>query len=129
MARQKQSSESAAQDDAPDRQEQDAQDIQDLPNRDAMSILSGLPTIPGLPPGLLGGDQTLPPVTGAPAPNDTMPVDSAGPLGSPDTAVQPGGDLNTVAPTNEVSQTNVDSAGTTQTTGATQDVPIVQRTS
>jgi len=126
MPRQKQSSERPARQNTPDRQEQDAQEVQDLPTRDAMSILSGLPTIPGLPPGLLG-DQTLPPSTGAPAPADTVPADTTGSLGVPDAASQPG-DLNTVAPTNEVTQTNIDSAGTTQTTGATQDVPIVQRT-
>jgi hypothetical protein len=127
MARQKQSRARPALRDTTDRQEQAAQEVHDLPTRDAMSILTGLPTIPGLPPGLLG-DQTLPPATGAPVPTDTVPADTTGPPGAPDAAAQPG-DVNTVAPTNEVSQTNINSAGTTQTTGATQDVPIVQRTS
>lgn len=122
MARQKQSTDRPA---ADHQEEQAAQEVHDLPNRDAMSILTGLPTIPGLPPGLLG-DQTLPPATGAPAPTETAPTDPAGPL--PPEAAQPG-DVNTVAPSNQVSQTNIDSDGTTQTTGATQDVPITQTSS
>jgi hypothetical protein len=88
------------------RQERDADDIQDLPNREAMSTLTGLPSVPGLPAGLLGDNSATP-----------IPTDpSAGP-----------GDVNTISPTNNVTASNVDSAGTTQTTGALQDAPIVQR--
>lgn len=96
-----------------------AQEVQDLPNREAMSILTGLPIIPGLPPGLLGDNTGLPttaaPDTGTPAP-----------IAQPDPTATPG-DTNTFAPTNDASITNFDSAGTTESTGATQEAPIVQR--
>jgi len=96
------------------RQERDAEEIQNLPNREAMSILSGFPTIPGLPAGLLGDQSGLPaPDGGAPAPADP--------------GAQSTGDINTISPTNQSTLTNLNSAGTTETTGATQDVPIIQR--
>jgi len=95
------------------RQEREAQQVQDLPNREAMSILTGLPVIPGLPPNLFGDGS------GLPAPGD--------PSTSPPEPAPAPGDTNTVAPTNEATLTNLNSAGTTETTGASQDAPITQR--
>jgi hypothetical protein len=99
-------------------QEPDAEEIHDLPSREAMSILTGFPSVPGLPAGILGGGGALP--TDGAAPGDQAALNQADPSATP-------GDLNTISPTNDVSSTNVDSAGTTEATGATQDVPIVQR--
>lgn len=104
------------------RQEHDADEIQDLPNREAMSILAGLPSVPGLPAGLLGDNSATP-----------MPTDPSAPPAAHDPSLAPTnpsagpGDMNTISPTNNVTASNVDSAGTTQTTGAVQDAPIVQR--
>jgi hypothetical protein len=95
------------------RQERDAQGVQDLPNREAMSILTGLPIIPGLPPGVLGN------ATGAPGAGDLTAQSMADPGTVP-------ADGNAVGPINQVSSTNVESAGTTEATSATQDAPINQ---
>jgi len=128
MAQRKQSAQRSARNDRRSRQEDDAQEVHDLPNREAMSILSGFPSMPGLPTGLLGGDQTgTPTLDGGPVtPTDpsTAPADpSATPV---DPSASPG-DINTISPTNQTTASNLSSAGTTETTGAVQDAPIVQR--
>ncbi len=96
-----------------DRQAPDAQQVQDLPNRDAMSILTGLPIIPGLPPGVLDSATAAPgsgDLTSQPAPDPgTVPVDGS-----------------TAGPINQVSSSNVESSGTTESTSATQEAPINQ---
>jgi len=129
MTRRKQSAHRPANDDARrSHQEGDAQEIQNLPNREAMSILSGFPSIPGLPTGgLLGGQPGTPTLDGGPV----TPTDpSATPVDPGATPVDPSaspGDINSIAPANQTTAENVSSAGTTETTGATQDAPIVQR--
>jgi len=95
------------------RRERDAQEIQDLPNREAMSILTGLPIVPGLPPGVLDGTAT------APGSGDLTAQPTSDPGAVP-------ADGSTAGPINQVSATNVASAGTTETTSATQDAPINQ---
>jgi hypothetical protein len=78
-----------------------------------VSILSGLPAIPDLPPGLLGdGVPTATP--GDPA---TMPTT--------DPAATPG-DVNGVGPVKQSSLTNLGSSGTSEATSATQDAPITR---
>jgi len=129
MAQRKKSAQAPARDDERrSRQEGDAQEIKNLPNREAMSILSGFPSIPGLPTGLLGDQGGLPTPGGAPvtpvepgpvAPADPGPVTPVDPNASP-------GDINTIAPSNQTTAENVSSAGTTEMTGATQDTPIIQ---
>jgi hypothetical protein len=102
------------------RQERDAEQVEDLPNRDAMSILSGFPSMPGLP--IIGGDS------GTPIPNDpSAPPAASDPSALPPDASGSPGDLNSISPTNNVTASNVGSAGTTEATGAVQDAPIVQR--
>lgn len=78
-----------------------------------MSILTGLPIIPGLPPGVLEN------AAGAPGAGDL----TAQPTADPGTVPVDG---NTAGPINQVSSTNVGSAGTTEATSATQDAPINQ---
>jgi len=123
MARRKQSAQGPARDENErSRQERDAQEILDLPNREAMSILSGLPSMPGLPAGLLGDQSGAPALDGGsttPTDPSTTPVD---PSAAPAT-----GDINTISPTNQSTLTNLNSSGTTETTGAIQDVPITQQ--
>jgi hypothetical protein len=97
----------------PDRQERDAHEVQDLPSRDAMSILSGLPTSPTLPPDLLGGSLPAPPT------GDPMPAPQPDPNASP-------GDVSTAGPVNEATITNVNPADTTESTSASQETPIRQ---
>jgi hypothetical protein len=105
------------------RQEQEAEEVQDLPNRDAMSIFTGFPSMPGLPTPLLGDSSSLTPTPVDPATSPEAPVDGTTP---PDASASPG-ELNTVSPTNNVTSSNVSSSGTTESTGAVQDAPIIQR--
>jgi len=95
------------------RSELEAQAVTQLPNREAMSLLTGLPTLPGVPPGVL---DTAP---ADPASGDLM----AQPTPHPATVPVDG---STAGPINQVSSANLDSAGTTEATSATQDAPINQ---
>lgn len=114
MTRQKQSRQRPAMTKRPrSRRERDAQEVQDLPNQEAMSILTGIPIIPGLPPGVLGN------ATDAPGAGDL----TAQPTAAPGTVPVDG---NTAGPINQVSSTNVESAGTTEAASATQDAPVNQ---
>ena len=95
-------------------QEDTAREVHNLPNREAMSILSGLPSIPGLPPNLIGDPSAAP---GATDPSAVPPAD---PGAAP-------GDTNAIGPINQATLSNLNSSGTTEATGATQDAPIIQQ--
>jgi hypothetical protein len=114
MARRKQGRRPTTADRRRGRQERDAQQIQDLPNREAMSILDGLPMIPGLPPDLLDSG------TAAPGSGDPTPVTQPGSETVP-------ADASTTGPINQASIANVGSTGTTEATSSTQEAPITQR--
>jgi hypothetical protein len=102
------------------RREIGAQDASDLPKREALSLLGGIPALPGvpaLPTDLLSG--------GAGAPSSAVqdaPIDQTTGLVPPDaTTSQP--NVQQDAPVNQATADNLQSSGTFEQASASQDAP------